>query len=189
VSVGDSRTLTLNGSVDGPPRPNLDRAVDDARTRTISWTDPATLAAESVTKSGLVYLRGIAAGRIPRPPIAELIDSLIVEVEPGRVVFAADPAEWMYNPIGSVHGGIAATLLDSCMGCAVHTTLEAGIGYTTTDLQVRYIRPLTTSTGRVLAEGRVVHAGRRTATAESRLFVESDHSLIAHATTGCAILR
>jgi uncharacterized protein (TIGR00369 family) len=164
-------------------------SVADARTRTISWTDPATLAAESVTESGFEYLRGIAAGRIPRPPIAELIDSFIVEVEPGRVVFAADPAEWMYNPIGSVHGGIAATLLDSCMGCAVHTTLEAGIGYTTTDRQVRYIRPLTTSTGRVLAEGRVVHAGRRTATAEGRLFVESDHSLIAHATTGCAILR
>jgi acyl-coenzyme A thioesterase PaaI-like protein len=140
VSVADAGT------------PTLARGVEDARTRTISWTDPATLAAESVTKSGLEYLRGIAAGQIPRPPIAELIDSLILEIEPGRVVFACDPAEWMYN-------------------------------------EVRYIRPLTTSTGRVLAEGRVVHAGRRTATAEGRLFVESDHSLIAHATTGCAILR
>jgi uncharacterized protein (TIGR00369 family) len=189
VSVADARTAALAPGVADARTPTLASGVEDARTRTITWADPATLAAESVTKSGLEYLRGIAAGQIPRPPIAELIDSLIVEVEPGRVVFACDPAEWMYNPIGSVHGGIAATLLDSCMGCAVHTTLEAGVGYTTTDLQVRYIRPLTTSTGRVLAEGRVVHAGRRTATAEGRLFVESDHSLIAHATTGCAILR
>jgi uncharacterized protein (TIGR00369 family) len=188
-SVEDARTTARAQGVEDARTPCLARSVENVRTRTISWTDPAALAAESVTKSGLEYLRGIAAGRIPRPPIAELINSLILEVEPGRVVFAADPAEWMYNPIGSVHGGIAAALLDSCMGCAVHTTLEAGVGYTTTDLQVRYIRPLIVSTGRVLAEGRVVHAGRRTATAEGRLFVESDHNLIAHATTGCAILR
>jgi uncharacterized protein (TIGR00369 family) len=87
-----------------------------------------------------------------------------------------------------VHGGIAATILDSCMGCAVHTTLEAGVGYTTTDLHVRYIRAMGEATGRVLAEGRVVHGGRRTATAEGRLFVESEQTLIAHATTGCMIL-
>ena len=113
----------------------------------------------------------------------------LVEIERGRAVFSMEPAEWMYNPIGSVHGGIAATILDSCMGCAVHTTLEAGVGYTTADLQVRYIRAMSDATGRVLAEGRVVHAGRRTATAEGRLFVESDETLIAHASTGCVILR
>jgi uncharacterized protein (TIGR00369 family) len=84
---------------------------------------------------------------------------------------------------------VAATLLDSCMGCAVHTTLEAGAGYTTTDLHVRYVRAMSDATGRVLAEGRVVHAGKRTATAEGRLYVESDERLIAHATTGCVILR
>jgi uncharacterized protein (TIGR00369 family) len=111
-----------------------------------------------------------------------------VEVEDGRGVFAMEPAEWMYNPIGSVHGGIAATLLDSCMGCAVHTTLVAGVGYTTTDLQVRYIRGMSHATGRVLAEGRVVHRGRRTATAEGRLFVESDETLLAHGSAGCVIL-
>jgi uncharacterized protein (TIGR00369 family) len=86
-----------------------------------------------------------------------------------------------------VHGGIAATILDSCMGCAVHTTLAPGVGYTTTDLQVRYIRAMSEITGRVLAEGRVVHAGRRTATAEGRVFVESDGKLIAHGSTGCVI--
>jgi uncharacterized protein (TIGR00369 family) len=137
---------------------------------------------------GLACMRAIIAGTLPPPPIARLLDFTIVEVEDGRAVFAMEPAEWMYNPIGSVHGGIAATLLDSCMGCAVHTTLQAGVGYTTTDLQVRYLRAMGGATGRVLAEGQVVHRGRRTATAEGRLFVESGETLIAHGTTGCVIL-
>ena len=126
---------------------------------------------------------------MPPPPIAELFGFQIVEAEEGRAVFALEPAEWMYNPIGMVHGGVAATMLDSCMGCAVHTTLAAGVGYTTTDVQVRYIRAMSDTSGRVLAEGRVVHAGRRTATAEGRLYVESDGKLIAHGATGCTILR
>jgi uncharacterized protein (TIGR00369 family) len=159
------------------------------RTRSFSWTDPMASAAAGLQTPGLEYLRGIMAGAFPPPPIAQLLAFSIIEVDPGRVVFALEPAEWMYNPIGSVHGGVAATMLDSCMGCAVHSTLEAGVRYTTTDLQVRYIRAMTESTGRVLAEGRAVHVGRRTATAESRLFVERDEALIAHATTGCAILR
>jgi uncharacterized protein (TIGR00369 family) len=135
-------------------------------------------------------MRAISEGSIPPPPLARLIDTTVIEVEDGRAVFALEPAEWMYNPIGSVHGGIAATILDSCMGCAVHTTLPAGVGYATTDLQVRYLRSMRAGDGRVLAEGRVVHAGRRTATAEGRLFLESDESvLFAHGSTGCTILR
>jgi uncharacterized protein (TIGR00369 family) len=161
----------------------------EQRSRTFTWEDPAAVAAKGLQLPGIEYIQGIAAGTIPAPPIARLLDFAIIEAEPGRAVFAMEPAEWMFNPIGSVHGGIAATLLDSCMGCAVHTTLEAGVGYTTGDLQVRYIRAMGATTGRVLAEGRVVHAGRRTATAEGRLFVESDEKLIAHATTGCVILR
>jgi uncharacterized protein (TIGR00369 family) len=158
------------------------------RTRTFSWENPAAVALEGRELPGLEYMRAIAAGTLAAPPIAELLGFHVVEAEEGRAVFALQPAEWMYNPIGSVHGGIAATLLDSCMGCAVHTTLAAGVGYTTTDLQVRYIRAMSEATGRVLAEGRVVHRGRRTATAEGRLFVESDETLIAHASTGCVIL-
>ena len=159
------------------------------RTRTFSWEDPAASAAAAMELSGLRCMQEIVAGTLAPPPIARLLDFTIVEVQEGRAVFAMEPAEWMYNPIGSVHGGIAATILDSCMGCAVHTTLEAGVGYTTGDLQVRYIRAMGDTTGRVLAEGRVIHRGRRTATAEGRLFVESDETLIAHATTGCIILR
>ncbi len=159
------------------------------RTRSFSWEDPAAAAAAAVALPGLECMQSIIDGTLPAPPIARLLELTIVEVEDGRAVFAMEPAEWMYNPIGSVHGGIAATILDSCMGCAVHTTLEAGVGYTTTDLQVRYIRAMSDASGRVLAEGRVVHRGKRTATAEARLFLESDETLIAHATTGCAILR
>jgi uncharacterized protein (TIGR00369 family) len=164
-------------------------AVEQLRTRSFSWEDPLANAAGAMRLSGLEYNRAIADGRIPPPPFASTLAISIVEVDPGRVVFAMEPAEWMYNPLGSVHGGIAATILDSCMGCAVHTTLEAGVGYTTADLQVRYVRAMSDATGLVLAEGRVIHSGRRTATAEGRLFVEADEKLIAHATTGCVILR
>jgi uncharacterized protein (TIGR00369 family) len=159
------------------------------RQRSFSWEDPAATAALGRDLDGLDYIRRIAAGTMPPPPIAELLGFSIVDAGPGRAVFAMQPAEWMYNPIGSVHGGVAATILDSCMGCAVHTTLEAGVGYTTSDLQVRYIRAMSVGSGRVLAEGRVLHAGRRTATAEGRLLAESDGTLLAHATTGCLILR
>ena len=159
------------------------------RTRSFSWEDPAAAGAAAAELPGLDCMQAIIDGKLAPPPIARLLDLTIVEVEDGRAVFAMEPAEWMYNPIGSVHGGIAATILDSCMGCAVHTTLEAGVAYTTTDLQVRYIRAMSDASGRVLAEGRVLHRGKRTATAEGRLFLESDETLIAHGTTGCAILR
>ena len=112
----------------------------------------------------------------------------ITLVEPGHVVFALEPAEWMYNPIGSVHGGIAATILDSSLGCAVHTTLAAGVGYTTSDLHVRYVRAMSAGMGRVLAQSRVVHSGRKLATAEGKLYVEASGQLLAHATTSSLIL-
>jgi uncharacterized protein (TIGR00369 family) len=162
---------------------------NDVRERTFRWEDPALSMREGTSLSGLEYMNAIAGGALPQPPIARALGFTIELAEHGRAVFALEPQEWMYNPIGSVHGGIAATLLDSCMGCAVHTTLEPAVGYTTTDLQIRYLRAMSVQTGRVLAEGRVVHAGRRTATAEGRLFVESDETLLAHGSTGCVILR
>jgi uncharacterized protein (TIGR00369 family) len=165
-------------------------AVGTERARSFTWADPAELAAGAAGLSGLETMQAILDGSLPPPPFASALGIEVAEVAPGRAVFAIDPAEWMYNPLGSVHGGVAATLLDSCMGCAVHTTLEAGVGYTTTDLQVRYLRAMRTGAGRVLAEGRVVHAGRRTATAEGRLYLEADREVLyAHASTGCAILR
>ncbi len=165
------------------------KAPSDVRTRSFSWEDPTATAAAGSRMSGIELLNAIIDGTLPAPPIARMLDFAIVSADPGRVLFAMQPAEWMYNPIGSVHGGVAATILDSCMGCAVHTTLEAGVGYAAADLHVRYVRAMSDSSGQVLAEGRVVHSGRRTATAEGRLFAESDGRLIAHATTGCVILR
>jgi len=170
--------LPLLGAMDG-----------NGRTRTFTWQDPAVTAGAAMERSGIELLRAVATGELPPPPIAAALGMALVEVEEGRAVFALEPAEWMYNPIGSVHGGVAATILDSCMGCAVHSILPAGVGYTTSDLQIRYSRGMTLETGRVLAEGTVVHAGRRLATAEGRLTAESDGKLIAHSTTGCIVLR
>ncbi len=128
-------------------------ATDTSRTRTYSWADPAELARLGAGLTGLELMRKFAAGELPRPPIIAMLEGSIVEADAGRVVFTLTPAEWMFNPIGSVHGGIAATILDSCMGCAVHTTLAPGSGYTTGDLHIRYLRAMTTETGPVLAEG------------------------------------
>jgi len=138
--------------------------------------------------NGLETLRALAAGDLPGAPIGELLGFAPVEVEEGRVVFAAEPGPEHYNPIGSVHGGLAATLLDSAMGCAVHSTLPAGVGYTTLELKVNFTRPITSETGRILCEGTIVHRGGRVATAEGRLYAEADGKLLAHGTTTCLIL-
>jgi uncharacterized protein (TIGR00369 family) len=155
----------------------------------MTWEDPMPTAAAGRDLSGIELMRAVMNGELPAAPIARLLGMSLVEVGDGRAVFALEPAEWMYNPIGSVHGGVAATILDSCMGCAVHTTLPAGVAYSTSDLQVRYLRGMSADTGRVRAEGTVVHAGRRLATAEGRLIVEATGKLIATATTGCIVLR
>ncbi|MEU8541533.1 PaaI family thioesterase [Streptomyces sp. NPDC048717] len=121
------------------------------------------------------------------PSIGRLIGMRFDEVEPGRVVVSLDTRPDFANPLGTVHGGIAATLLDSAMGCAVHTTLPAGTSYTTLELKVNYIRAARTDGQKLTAEGTVIHAGRRTATAEGRVRDEQG-KLIAHATTTCMIL-
>jgi uncharacterized protein (TIGR00369 family) len=151
--------------------------VSGERTRTYSWDDPAPGAREALTMSGLDYLQAIARGDLPRPPIASTLDFALVELEPGRAVFDAVPAEFHYNPIGTVHGGFAATLFDSALGCAIHTRLPAGTAYTTIELKVNYLRPLTVGT-----------VGGRIATAEARLLDEAGR-LYGHATTTCLVMR
>jgi uncharacterized protein (TIGR00369 family) len=138
--------------------------------------------------TGIEFLRAIGAGELPGAPIAELLGIAPVEVEEGRVVFAAVPEPRHYNPIGTVHGGLAATLLDSAMGCAVHSILPADVGYTTLELKVNFVRPITAETGRILCEGTIVHDGGRVATAEGRVFAEATGKLLAHGTTTCLIL-
>jgi uncharacterized protein (TIGR00369 family) len=148
--------------------------------------DPVDAARHLAQLDGLTAMRAMIAGEIPPPPIAVLLGFDLVEVEAGRVVFAAEPGDQHYNPIGMVHGGLAATLIDSATGCAVHTSLPAGTGYTTTDVQVRFVRPITRETGRILCEGRVVHLGRTLATAEAK--VTAGDRLLAHGTASLLIL-
>jgi uncharacterized protein (TIGR00369 family) len=138
--------------------------------------------------SGLEFLQKMAAGELPPPPIAALMGFGLVELGEGFATFDVEPAEYHYNPIGVVHGGLAATLLDSAMGCAIHSTLPAGVGYTTLELKVNFIRALRGGMGRVRCEAKVIHVGGRTATAEGRV-VDDDGKLYAHATTTCLILR
>jgi uncharacterized protein (TIGR00369 family) len=139
-----------------------------------------------LSHDGLVFLRGIVEGTLPAPPITETLGFALIEVEKGRAVFAGTPQQRHYNPIGVVHGGFACTLLDSALGCAVHSTLLKGEAYTTLELKVNLVRPLTSETGPVRAEGRIIHRGRTVGTAEGHL-KDADGKLYAHATTTCMI--
>lgn len=161
---------------------------DTARTRTYSWDDPATGLSAARGLSGIEYLRAMQRRELPGPPIAATLDFMIDEIDEGRVVFTVVPAEYHYNPIGMVHGGLAATLCDSAMGCAVHSTLPAGTAYTTLELKVNYIRALTKETGLIRCEGTTIAVGGRIATAEARMTDEAG-TLYAHAMTTCLIIR
>jgi uncharacterized protein (TIGR00369 family) len=166
----------------------LSDAPETTRTRTITWEDPMPSAQAVRTMSGLEYLRALQAGELPPPPIAVLMGMQLAEVSEGHAIFTAEPAEYHYNPIGVVHGGLAATLLDSAMGCAVQSTLPAGTAYTTLEIKVNYLRPLTRDTGLVTCEAKVIYTGGRIATAEGRL-TDADGKLYAHGTTTCIVLR
>jgi uncharacterized protein (TIGR00369 family) len=163
-------------------------APETVRERVHAWTDPMTTAAGAVGVDGITFLRRLAAGEIPAPPITSTLGIELDSVEPGRVVFALVPAEFHYNPIGSVHGGVYATLLDSAAGCAVHSMLPAGARYTSLDLTVKFLRALGSETGRVTCEGSVIHLGSRTALAEARL-LDGAGRLCAYASSSCMIIR
>jgi uncharacterized protein (TIGR00369 family) len=158
------------------------------RSRTITWEDPVAAAEHRLDLSGLDHLNAIREGRFPPPPIATLMGFDIVEAEEGRVVFAVTPEEFHYNPIGVVHGGLAATLIDSATGCAVQSTLEPGVVYTSLEIKVNFARAITRDTGRVLCEGTIIHRGRTIATAEARLLAEATGKLHAHGTATCLLM-
>jgi uncharacterized protein (TIGR00369 family) len=159
-----------------------------SRSRTLVWQDPMPTAAAGAEMRGIEYMRAIVAGEVPPPPIAVTMRFGPIEVEEGRAVFAGEPGEEHYNPIGVVHGGYAATLLDSALGCAVHTTLPAGVGYTSLGLEAKYVRPITRDTGRVVCEANVLHRGRRQATSEAKLIAEDSGKLLAHGVATSMIL-
>jgi uncharacterized protein (TIGR00369 family) len=156
------------------------------RELTVSWEDPAELVKHGGGSTGVELLRAMVAGELPRAPIQSLIGFELVEVDEGRVVFVGYPGEQHYNPIGTVHGGFAATLLDSALGAAVHTTLAAGEGYITLELKLNLVRPITAETGEVRAEGRVIHRGKTVATSGADLR-DGAGKLLAHATSTCLI--
>lgn len=142
---------------------------------------------EALKLSGLEFLSAIRDGKLPHPPIAETAGFQLVVVEPGFVVWEGEPKPAYFNPLGGIHGGWIATLLDSCMGCAGHTTLPAGVPYTTVDLKVNYVRAVTPKLGMMRAEGKVLHAGRKLLSIEGRL-VDGNGKLYAHGVSACITL-
>src|SRR3984957_2180193 len=137
---------------------------------------------------GIDFVRAIFAGKLPTPPIMQTVEPYDHTAEPGVVTFQSIPGFRHYNPIGSVHGGYAATLLDSAMGLAVHTMLPAGTGYTTLEFKISFIKGMTEDTGPVRSEGRTLNVGRRTAAAEARI-TDTEGRLLAHATTTCLVFE
>lgn len=157
-------------------------------TRSFDYPDHRDTLARAHASGGLAFLRSIAgADRIQAAPVAQCLDFQLVEVDPGRVVFELTPQAFHYNPIGSVHGGVLATLCDSAAGAAVHSTLEAGETYTSLEIKVSFLRGVTVDSGRLRCEGTVMTRGSRIATSEAKL-VDASGKLVAHATSTCLVM-
>ena len=162
-------------------------AAGPSRTRTYSWSDPQQSASQIIGRSGVDAFAGMDSGEIPIPPIMATLDvERVTVVGEGQVTVHMRTQEFHYNPIGSVHGGVISALLDTAAGCAVHTTLPAGMAYTSLDLNVRFLKPVTIASGMLRCDGTVISRGRQTALAEARLHDEAGR-LVAHATSTCLI--
>ena len=160
--------------------------MDDKTTPAIEYgvTPPAVMA----SMAGIDFVRAMFEGKLPAPPIMQTIEPFDSTAEPGVVVIHSIPAFRHYNPIGSVHGGYAATLLDSAMGLAIHSMLPAGSGYTTLEFKISFIKGMSKDSGTVRTEGRTLNVGRRAATAEARI-TDAEGRLLAHATTTCLVFE
>jgi len=161
----------------------------NSRTRTISWDDPMAALEASTDMNGLEFIQAIFEGRLPRPPITATMGFTGGVAEKGKVTFVGEAGEYLYNPIGVIHGGFAMAILDSAMGCAVHTTLAKGEAYTSLEAKVNFVRPITLETGPVRCEGTVLHRGGTIATAEGRLIAERTGKLLAHGTSTCLVFK
>ncbi len=157
------------------------------RSKTVYWRDPMESAAAAHALGGLEFLQRMMRGELPLPPIADVLGFRLVKVERGLAVFQFQPQEFHYNPIGIVHGGMAGILLDSAMGCSVHSTQPAGMIYASLEYKVNLTRAVTQSTGVLSAEGKVIHAGTRSATAEGKL-TDASGKIYAHASTTCIVM-
>ena len=160
----------------------------NTRTRTVTWTDPLAALPAAAGMSGLEFMKAVVSGKLPPPPIMSTMGITGAEVEEGKAAFRGEAGECLYNPIGVVHGGSAMTILDSALGCAVHTTLAVGERYTSLETKVNFVRPITAATGPVRCEAVVVYRGGRVATSEGKLFAEKGGKLLAHGTSTCIII-
>lgn len=160
---------------------------DEAALRTRSKSAGVSRLDQVAPLSGLEFFEALLSGALPRPPINDTLDFMLVHIERGHAVFQGRPQFRHYNPLGTIHGGWYATLLDSAVACAIHSTLPAGKTYTTLELKINLVRALTDKVPLVRAEGRVIHVGRSTATSDGRL-VGPDGTLYAHASTTCFIM-
>lgn len=158
------------------------------RTRSYEWDSPDDTAMTARQLNGIDFLTGILKGVISPPPVAQTLDFHPIAVEEGNILFKFIPAEFHYNPIGSVHGGVISTLLDTVTGCAVHSMLPKNKAYTTLELKVNFIRAVTLKSGDMYAEGRLIHLGKSTVLAEGYL-KNADGTLYAYATSTCMILE
>ena len=158
------------------------------RTRTVTWEDPKAGARDIDSVSGLDYLQGIIAGDRPPPPVAKLLGYTIVKAEFGIAVFELQPAEYLYNPFATVHGGIISTLLDSAMTASVTTMLDIGVGCSTVEMKINFVRPVTAETTRLRCEARPIHVGKRLATVNGWLRDQRD-ALYAHGVSTCSVYR
>ena len=159
----------------------------DPRSKTITWYEPMAAAAAGAGLAGIDHLEAIRRGELPPPPIASHFGFQVVEVAPGEVTFTCQPDESAYNPIGLVHGGLVCTLLDSVLGCAVQSTLPIGVGYTSIELKVNYLRPVHGDTGQLRARGWVTKPGRRVAFAEADVR-DSAGKVVASASGSCLVM-
>lgn len=169
--------MTADPGTDAPP----------LRSRTVSWEDPLVTAAGALERTGLETMQAIRDGELPPPPIARLMRFDVRELEEGRVVFGCALDESVYNPLGVVHGGLVCTLLDTVAGCAVHTTLPRGVGYTSIEIKVSYLRGVQASSGPLTAVGTVTKPGRRVAFAEGQV-TDAAGRLVATATSSLLVL-
>ena len=158
------------------------------RERTFQWDNPLEGAKQALQMSGLDYLQAMGEGKIPFPPLLHTLDFKPTHLEKGKVIFSFKPQEFHYNPIGSVHGGVISAILDSAMGCTLHSVLEAGTGYTTLELKVNFLKAVTTKIEELHAVGKIIHAGGRTALVEAQL-IDNDNTVYAHSVSTCLILK
>lgn len=161
---------------------------DQQRERIYQWDDPMQGAREAMQISGLEYLQAMSDGKFPLPPLLHTLDFIPLELAEGKVSFGFTPQEFHYNPIGTVHGGVVSAILDSAMGCTVHSILPAGIVYTTLELKVNFLKAVTIKSGPLTATGKIIHSGNRTALVEAQLTDEKG-TVYAHGVSTCLLVR